>query len=190
MEHVRHRRSLPRLPPPVDFNAVPLVRPLVATLQLVCALLTQYGSCKRTSGGRAARRASHDSVSLGRFRLCFANAVCKLPCAGARRQRFKRQVGFGKEHQGLVSASATGKHPSCCRCAKRRPGIRDRDRPLPSSRPLVHSPCDHTTRSRLADGEAGKIPWVGFYGDRICGTSRSDQVAMENRGCRERSKRI
>jgi len=26
-----------------------------------------------------------------------------------------------------------------------RPGIRDRGRPLPSSQPLVHSLCDHTT---------------------------------------------
>ena len=89
-------------------------------------------------------------------------------------QRFKRQVDFGKEDQDLVSASATAKHASCGRCVKRRPGILDRDRQLPSSRPLVHSLYDHTTRSRLADGEAGKIPCVGFYGDRICGTSRSE----------------
>jgi hypothetical protein len=58
----------------------------------------------------------------------------------------------------LVSASATARHASCCWCAKRRPGIRDRGRPLPSSRPLARSLCGHTTRSRLADGEAGKIP--------------------------------
>jgi hypothetical protein len=87
------------------------------------------------------------------------------------RQRFKRQAGFGKEDQHLVSASATAKHASCCRCARRRPGIRDRGRPLPSSLPLVHSLCDHRTRSLLADGEAGKIPCVGFCGDRICTTS-------------------
>src|SRR5271167_1606263 len=112
-------------------------------------------------------------LNLGRFRLCIlADVLRKWPCAGAP-PRLKRQVGFGKEDQDLVSASATAKHASCCRCAKRRPGNRDRGRPLPSSRPLVHSLCDHTTRSRLADGEAGKIPCVGFYGDRICGTSRS-----------------
>ena len=90
--------------------------------------------------------------------------------------RFKRQVGFGKANQDLVSASATAKRASCCRCAKRRPGTLDRDRPLPSSRPLVRSLCDHTTRPRLADGEAGKTPCSEFYGDRVCGTSRSDVV--------------
>ena len=97
------------------------------------------------------------------------------------RPRSKQQVGFEKEDQDLVSALAASKNASCCRCAKRRAGIRDRDRPLPSSRPLARSLCGHTTRSRLADGEAGRTPCVGFYGDRICGTSRSDQVAMGNR---------
>jgi len=116
----------------------------------------------------------------GRFRLrALANVVC-TPCAVGLLPRFKREVGFGKEDQDLVSASATAKHASCCRCAKRRPGIRDRGRPLPNSRPLVHSLCDHTTRSRLADGEGGKIPCVGFYGGPICGTSRLDRVAMWN----------
>ena len=95
--------------------------------------------------------------------------------------RFKRQVGCETEDQNSASGSAAAKHASCCRCAKRRPGIRDRGRPLPSSRPLVHSLRDHTTRSRLADGEAGKIPCLGFYGDRICGTSRSDQSELSNR---------
>jgi len=96
------------------------------------------------------------------------------------RPRSKQQVGFEKEDQDLVSALAASKHGSCSRCAKRRLGIRDRGRPLPSSRPLVHSPCDHTARSHLADGEGGKIPCVGFYGDRICGTSRSDQEGCSN----------
>jgi hypothetical protein len=31
-------------------------------------------------------------------------------------------------------------------------------------------------RSRLADGEAGRTPCAGFYGDRMCGTSRSDRL--------------
>ena len=85
-------------------------------------------------------------------------------------------------HSEKIHLSGQTEHiASCCRCAKRRPGILDRDRPLPSSRPLVHSPCDHTTRSRLADGEAGRTPCVGFYGDRICGTSRSDQSEFSNR---------
>src|SRR5216684_4488726 len=33
MEHVRDGRSVPRLPPPVDFNAMPLMRPLVAAFR-------------------------------------------------------------------------------------------------------------------------------------------------------------
>src|ERR1035441_3291165 len=77
----------------------------------------------------------------------------------------KQQGGFAKEDQVLVSALAASKNASCCPCARRRLGIRDRDRPLPSSRPLARSLCGHTTRSRLADAEAGKIPCVGFYGD-------------------------
>jgi hypothetical protein len=127
-----------------------------------------------SSGGGPFDGRPTTQLSLGRFRLRVLANVCKSPCAGTRRQ-FRRQGGFGKEDQDLVSASATAKHASCCRCAKRRPGIRDGDRPLPSRRPLVHSLCDHRTRSRLADGEAGKIPYVGFYGDRVFGISRSDQ---------------
>jgi len=81
----------------------------------------------------------------------------------------------------LVSALAVSKNASCCRCAKRRAGIRNRYHPLPSSRPLARSLCGHTRRSRLADGEAGKIPCVGFYGDRIGGTSRSGQSEFSSR---------
>jgi len=72
----------------------------------------------------------------------------------------KQQVGFGKADQVLVSALAASKNASCCRCAKRRVGIRDRDRPLPSSRPLARSLCGHTTRSRLGDAEAGRTPYM------------------------------
>jgi hypothetical protein len=114
------------------------------------------------------------AVALGGYRPSRCDpfplrvAVCRAS------PRFKRQVGFGKEDQDSVSASATAKHASCCRCAQRTPGIPDRDRPLPSSRPLVHSLCDRTTRSYRADGEAGKIPCSAFYGHRTCGTSRSD----------------
>jgi hypothetical protein len=43
------------------------------------------------------------------------------------------------------------------RLRKSRPGIRDRVRPLPSSRPLARSLCGHTTRSRLADGKLEKF---------------------------------
>jgi hypothetical protein len=35
--YVRYGRSVPRLSSPVDFNPVPLLYPLVATLRLVCA---------------------------------------------------------------------------------------------------------------------------------------------------------
>jgi hypothetical protein len=38
MEHLRYWRRVPRVPTPVDFDAVPLVRSLVATLRVVCAL--------------------------------------------------------------------------------------------------------------------------------------------------------
>src|ERR1035437_1127928 len=93
----------------------------------------------------------------------------------------KQQGGFEKEDQVLVSALAASKNASCCRCAKRRADIRDRYHPLPSSRPLARSLFGHTTRSRLADGEAGKIPCAGFYDDRICGTSRSGQSEFSNR---------
>src|ERR1035441_8152034 len=72
----------------------------------------------------------------------------------------KQQVGFGKEDRGSVSGWTASKNASCCQCAKRRADIRDRDRPLPRSRPLARSLCGHTTRSRLADGVAGKIPCV------------------------------
>jgi hypothetical protein len=92
------------------------------------------------------------------------------------RPRSKQQVGFEKEDQDLVSALATAKNASCCPCAQRRLGIRYRYHPLPSSLPLARSLCDHTARSRLADGEVGRTPCVGFYGDRICGTSRSDRL--------------
>jgi hypothetical protein len=74
------------------------------------------------------------------------------------RQRFKRRVGSGTEDQELVSASATAKHASFCRCAKRKCGTPDHGHPLPSSRPLLHSLCDHTRRLPRADGEAGKSP--------------------------------
>jgi len=98
--------------------------------------------------------------------------------------QFKRQAGFGKEDQDLVPALATAKHASCCRCAQRRSGIPDRDRPLPGSQPLVHSLRDRTTQSCLADGEAGRIPWLAFYGDRTCGTSRSDGSSPKSDGTR------
>ncbi len=38
MEYVRDRGSLPCLPPAVGCDSVPLVRPLVATLRVVCAV--------------------------------------------------------------------------------------------------------------------------------------------------------
>ncbi len=41
MEHVRYRRRVPSLPPPVDFNPVPFVRSLVAAFGLVCYFLMQ-----------------------------------------------------------------------------------------------------------------------------------------------------
>jgi len=37
-EHIRYGRSLPRLPPPVDFNPMPIVQPLVAAFGLVCTV--------------------------------------------------------------------------------------------------------------------------------------------------------
>ena len=61
------------------------------------------------------------------------------------RPQSKQQVGFGKEDQDPASASATAKNASCCRCAKRRAGILDRDHQLPSSRLLVRSLCDNNT---------------------------------------------
>jgi len=38
MEHIRHGRSLPRLPLPVDFNPVSILHTLVATFGLVFEL--------------------------------------------------------------------------------------------------------------------------------------------------------
>ena len=110
--------------------------------------------------GRAVPRASRDSNrSRGAFVFVFLPTDSRVQRC---RPRSKRQVGFGKEDQHLVSASATAKNASCCPCAQRRLGIRDRDRLLPSSRPPARSLCGHTTRSRLADGEAGRIPCVDF----------------------------
>ena len=117
----------------------------------------------------AARTRSHGVVFV--FFLAQSTTRWAQGC----RPRSKQQVGFEKEDQDLVSALATAKNASCCRCAKHRADIRDPDRPLPNSRPLARSLCSHATRSRLADGEAGKIPCVEFYGARICGTSRSDR---------------
>src|ERR1035438_2185884 len=117
----------------------------------------------------AARTRSHGVVFV--FFLAQSTTRWAQGC----RPRSKQQVGFEKEDQDLVSALATAKNASCCRCAKHRADIRDPDRPLPNSRPLARSLCGHATRSRLADGEAGKIPCVEFYGARICGTSRSDR---------------
>src|ERR1019366_8416264 len=111
----------------------------------------------------------------GAFACVFLPTESTTRWAQGCRPRSKQQVGYEKEDQDLVSALAASKNASCCRCAKRRAGIRDRDRPLPSSRPLARSLCGHTTRSRLADGEAGKTPYSRFYGDRICGTSGSDR---------------
>jgi hypothetical protein len=102
-------------------------------------------------GGGCSMIAPHDSDwSLGRFRLCvLANVLCKSLYSGAPPTVYAAGR-LRREDQDLVSASATAKHASCCRCVKRRPGILDRDRQLPSSRPLVHCLCDHITRSRLA----------------------------------------
>src|ERR1039457_1800142 len=118
----------------------------------------------------AARTRSHGVVFV--FFLAQSTTRWAQGC----RPRSKQQVGFEKEDQDLVSALAASKNASCWRCAKRRAGILDRDRPLPSSRPLARSLCGHTTRSRLADGEAGKTPYSRFYGGRICGKSRSDRL--------------
>ena len=96
----------------------------------------------------------------GAFVCVFFLAQSTTRWAQGCRPRSKQQVGFEKEDQDLVSALAASKNASCCRCAKRRAGIRDRDRPLPSSRPLARSPYGHTTRSRLADDEVGKTPCV------------------------------
>ncbi len=38
MEYVRHSRSVPRLPPPVDLNPMSVLYPLVAALRLVLEL--------------------------------------------------------------------------------------------------------------------------------------------------------
>jgi len=38
VEHVLHSRSVPGVPPPVDFDPVPLVQPVVAAFALVCAV--------------------------------------------------------------------------------------------------------------------------------------------------------
>ena len=61
---------------------------------------------------------------------------------------------FGEPSLHQVDPGSVGGLLSVC---EGRPGIRDRGRPLPNSQPLVHSLCDHTTRSRLADGEGGKF---------------------------------
>ena len=42
MEHVRHWKRLPRLPPSVDFDTMPLMFPLVAALGLVCKVNRRY----------------------------------------------------------------------------------------------------------------------------------------------------
>ena len=42
VEHLRYRRSVPRLPPPLDFNAVSFLSRLVVTLRLVYTLT---GNC-------------------------------------------------------------------------------------------------------------------------------------------------
>src|ERR1035437_7832430 len=95
----------------------------------------------------------------GAFVCVFLPTYFASRCVQGRRPRFTRQVGFGREDQDLVSASATAKHASCCRCVKRRPGILDRDRQLPSSRPFVHSFGNQKTRPRRGDGEAEKPPY-------------------------------
>ena len=38
VEHIWYRRSMPAVPPPLDFNSMPFVYPLVAALRLVFAL--------------------------------------------------------------------------------------------------------------------------------------------------------
>jgi len=54
VEHVRDRGRLPRLPAPLDFYAVPLVRPLVAAFGLVCEIAKQ-----RESSATLAQRKSY-----------------------------------------------------------------------------------------------------------------------------------
>jgi len=106
--------------------------------------------------------AAHPALSQGRFRVCvLANMLCKSMRRGV--AQFKRQIGYEIADQDLVSASATAKRASCCQCGKHRPGIPDRGRPLPISRLLVRTRCHHITQSRLADGQAGKIPCLTFY---------------------------
>jgi hypothetical protein len=39
LEHVRYGRSVPGVPPPLDFDTVPFLYPLVATFRLVCAAM-------------------------------------------------------------------------------------------------------------------------------------------------------
>jgi len=125
--------------------------------------------------GRAVQLASHDSMSLGRFRLCVlpsafysslgVRVVPPTFQAAGRLRKGKSGLGFrvgNREECVLLSV-----------CAPRRPGIRGRGRPLPSSRPLARSPCGHTTRSRLADVEGGRTPCVGFFRARRISIFRS-----------------
>jgi hypothetical protein len=57
----------------------------------------------------------------GKRYCCFlVSEGCQVVWIDLRWSGAKREVGFGKEDQDLVSASATAKHASCCRCAKRR----------------------------------------------------------------------
>ena len=55
LEYVRHRRSLPRLPAPVDGNSMPQVPPLVAPFRVVCTVTGIRRSVFRSDGAYPAR---------------------------------------------------------------------------------------------------------------------------------------
>lgn len=101
-----------------------------------------------------------NSIGRGVFVSAYLPTYSASRCLQGQRQRFKRQVGFGEEDQDSVPWLANERRASCCECGWRRLDIRDRDRLLLSSLPLVRTLCDHTKRLHLKDDEAGRNAWA------------------------------
>lgn len=101
-----------------------------------------------------------NSIGQGVFVCVYLPTYSASRCLQGQRQLSKQQVGFGEEDQDSVPWLANERHASGCECGWRRLDIRDRDRLLLSSLPLVRTLCDHTERLHLKGDEAGRNAWA------------------------------
>jgi hypothetical protein len=100
--------------------------PARGTQELFPKLGTEPTVALSSFRGRAVRKRPMTLNGVwGAFVCVFFLAQSTTRWAQGARPRSKQQVGFEREDQDLVSALAASKNASCCRCAKRRAGIRE-----------------------------------------------------------------